>query len=211
MKQNLKLILSGTAAVAVASAAWLGGAFAADHNDPPARVGGNLDAADIADLYAWHSADAQTLKMVLTFGGPATPSADQAGTYDADVLYGIHIDNTGDNVANTDIWLRYGKNDLGEWGLQVVGLPGEAGPVSGAVETSLTGTNAKVWTGLRDDPFFFDLQGFQDTLQTGTLSFDATRDSFMGRNVTAVVIEVPVAAAIGGGSNLSIWATTSRI
>lgn len=211
MKQSVKVILSGAAAVAVASAAWLGAAVAADHNDPPARITGQADAADIADLYAWHTADAQTLKIVLTFAGPAMPVANQTGTYDADVLYGIHIDNNGDNVANTDIWIRYGQNDLGEFGLQVVGLPGEAGPISGAVETTLTGTTAKVWTGLRDDPFFFDLQGFQDTLQTGVLAFDNTRDSFAGRNVTAIVIEVPIAAAIAGGSNLSIWATTSRI
>jgi hypothetical protein len=211
MKRSVKFILGGAAAVAVASASWLGAAVAADHNDPPARIGGLVNSADIADLYAWHSEDAQTLKIVLTFAGPAVPAAGQAGAYDADVLYAINIDNSGDNVANTTIYVRYGQNDLRDFGVQVVGLPGEAGPISGAVETTLTGTTAKVWTGLRDDPFFFDLQGFEDTLLLGTLSFDDTRDSFAGRNVTALVIEVPVAAAIGGGSNLSIWATTSRI
>ena len=210
MKRNLKMLLSAGAVIAAGCAAWLGSATAADHNDPPARIGGNIDAADIADLYAWSSASG-TLTMVLTFGGPDTPAAGQAGTYDANVLYGIHIDNNGDNTANTEIYVRFAQNDLGDWGVQLVGVPGEAGPLSGPVEGTINGTTAKIWTGLRDDPFFFDLQGFQDTLQSGTLSFDATRDSFAGRNVTAIVIEVPVAAAVGGGSNLSIWATTSRI
>ena len=61
------------------------------------------------------------------------------------------------------------------------------------------------------DPFFFDLQGFTDTLGTGTLSFDDMRDGFAGQNVTAVVIEVPVAAAIDGNSSLSLWATSARL
>ena len=100
MKRNLKMLLSAGAVIAAGCAAWLGSATAADHNDPPARIGGNIDAADIADLYAWSSASG-TLTMVLTFGGPDTPAAGQAGTYDANVLYGIHIDNNGDNTDHT--------------------------------------------------------------------------------------------------------------
>ncbi len=185
---------------------------AADHTDPPAAFPAAGDAADIGDLYAWHDANATTLTVVLTFAGPLPPVADQTGTYDADVLYGIHIDNNDDDIANHDIWVRFAQNDLGEWGLQATGLPGEAGPVEGAVETELSGTSARIWAGLRDDPFFFDLEGFQDTLSTGALAFDPTRDSFAGANVTAIVLEVPVSAAMGGNTDpLQIWATTGEI
>ena len=210
MSRTLKAKLTAAMAVAAVTGACLGNPTAADHNDPPSRVGTNIDAADIADLYAWHSADKLTL--VLTFAGPAAPAAGQAGMYDPDVLYGLHIDSNGDHQPDSEIWVRFAQNDLGAWGVQLVGLPGEAGAVQGAVDTELNGAGgAKVWTGLRDDPFFFDLQGFTDTLNTGALSFMSTRDSFEGLNATAVVIEVPLAAALAGGTNLSLWATSSRI
>lgn len=184
-------------------------ATAADHTDPPPRATGPGDSGDIGDLYAWHT-DNDTVVAVLTFSGPAMPAADQAGTYDADTLYAIHIDNTGDAIANDTIYVRYGKNALDEWGIQVSGIPGEPADVVGAVETEISGASAKVWTGLRDDPFFFDLQGFQDTLMTGTLSFDGTRDSFAGANITSIVIEMPEAAVVGAGTTFSIWATTAK-
>lgn len=206
------LCAAGVAALGIAWFADGGEAEAADHSDPPARVGAAIDAADIADLYAWHSSDDGTLTVVMTFAGPSMPSAGQAGQYDADVLYGIHIDNSGDDSANADIWVRFAQNDLGDWGVQLLGVPGEAGAVSGPVETDVDGANgAKVFTGLRDDPFFFDLEGFQNTVSSGDLSFMNTRDSFEGQNVTAVVVEIPLAAALGGGTDLSIWATSSRI
>lgn len=205
--------LCAVGAVAL-GAAWFANqepARAADHTDPPSRVGTPGAATDIGDLYAWHSADQSTLTIVLTFSGPLAPVAGQMGNYDPDVLYGIHIDNNGDNAPNHDIWFRFAQNDLGEWGVQAQGVPGEAGPIQGAVESTVNGAGAKLWTGLRDDPFFFDLQGFQDTVMTGNLSFDSTRDSFAGANITAIVLEVPLTAALGGGTDLQIWATTATL
>ncbi|MCA9729372.1 MAG: DUF4331 family protein, partial [Candidatus Eisenbacteria bacterium] len=67
-----------------------------------------------------------------------------------------------------------------------------------------------VFAGWRDDPFFFDLAGYQMTLQTGDLSFDSTRDSFAGLNVTAIVVEMDLSAALGSGSKINLWATTGR-
>lgn len=213
LTSRTRLALVATAAI-VSGGAWFAttstNVQAADHTDPPALVGANANAGDIADLYAW--AENDKLTTVLTFSGLTAPIADQAGNYDADVLYGIHIDNTGDHIANANIWVRFGLNDLGEWGLQVVGMPGEVGPVIGAVETAIDGGNGtKAWAGLRDDPFFFDFAGFGTTLQTGTLSFDATRDTFAGTNTTAIVLEMPTTAALGAGTSLSIWATTAKI
>jgi hypothetical protein len=67
----------------------------------------------------------------------------------------------------------------------------------------------KVWAGLFDDPFFFDLQGFRDTLNTGTLSFDSERDFFAGQNLTAVVIEIPK-DLIDTGAPVDVWGATAR-
>ena len=185
---------------------------AADHTDPPPTATGPGDSGDIGDLYAWHKGQGadQKLVAVLTFAGPAEPVAGQSGTYDADTLYTIYIDNSGDNLPDLTIHARYGQNPNGDWGVQVIGLPGEPGPIVGAVETSIQGTSSMVWTGLRDDPFFFDLQGFGETAGTGTISFDSTRDFFAGKNITALVLEMPMAAALGAGSKVNIWATTAK-
>jgi hypothetical protein len=90
-------------------------------------------------------------------------------------------------------------------------LPGAPGPVTGRVNKKITvADNVRVFGGLRDDPFFFDLEGFRNTLMTGTLSFDSNRDTFAGLNVTAIAMEMDLTAALNGGSSLNGWATTSR-
>ena len=185
--------------------------FAADHLDPPNRATGPGDATDIADFYAWTvgSGADQKLVMVLTFAGPApvgTPA-----TYDRDVLYTIHIDNTNDQLPNTSIYVRFAPNSSGDWGVQMINVPGSVGPITGPVNETLEVGGAKVFTGLRDDPFFFDLQGYGETLSTGTLSFDSTRDFFAGQNATAITLEVPISAALGVGNTLNLWAMTARI
>ena len=67
-----------------------------------------------------------------------------------------------------------------------------------------------VYAGSREDPFFFDLDGFLATKMTETVSFDSANDSFAGLNVTAIVIEMDSAAAAGGGTTLQAWVTTGR-
>lgn len=181
------------------------GAIAADHNEAP---GATADpAADITDFYSWHSGD--KLVAVIDFAG--VNASMNGPLYDNDVAYGVHIDNDGDYVADHDVWVRFGQNGAGEWGMKVENLPGSSGTISGAVGTNLdAGGGRFVFAGWREDPFFFDLEGFTNTLQTGTLSFDSTRDSFAGLNVTAIVLEMSLSAAMESGSNLNIWATTAR-
>ncbi len=131
---------------------------------------------------------------MLTYAGPTDPVAGETAMYDPDVLYGIHIDTNQDQVADHDLWIRFGQNASGNWGMQVEGIPGgdpamQSGPVEFA--NTISGpTDAYFWAGLRDDPFFFDLQGFMDTLSTGTLSFVNDRDFFAGKNISAIVIRL---------------------
>lgn len=182
-----------------------GGAHGADHTDSPAAS--DDPAADIADFYAWHT-DGGRLVLVLDFAG--LQAAGSTGTYDADMLYGFHIDRDGDHAPDHDIWVRFGQNGAGEWGVQVEGLPGEE-TFSGPVDTVLTSDGgAQVYAGPREDPFFFDFEGFLETLDTGTLSFDPERSVFDGTNVTSIVVEVDLAAAADGSEALGIWATSGR-
>ena len=197
--------------VAVSSLWWCSFAIGADHLDPPGRVNDTNKASDIADFYAWHQGEGvnQKLVIVLTYGGPTLPGA--PATYDANVLYTIHIDSTGNHQADLSIYVRFAQNIAGVWGVQVTNLPGTIAPVIGPANEIIEIGEVKVYTGLRDDPFFFDLQGYLDTLNTGTLSFDSTRDFFAGSNVTSIVLEMPMQPAVGIGNSLSLWATTARI
>lgn len=194
------------------------GVFAADHTDAP---GTQADpAADIADFYAWHTEN-DTIVSIVTFAGLAEAGSD--ATYDPDVLYGIHIDNTGDNISDIDIWARFGQNEAGDWGLEVLNLPGAVpannpdecisdgicGPVNTVLEGGGTGTF--VWAGPAEDPFFFDFEGFLATLDTEALAFNPDNDTFAGTNVTAIVVEMDAAETVGVDNTASMWATTSRL
>ena len=206
MTMKRKTLLGGTLALAFLGMA---GSFAdnvnaADHVEAPGAVAD--PAADITDFFAW--AEGDSVYMAVAFAGLSEAGA--AATYDPDVLYGFHIDNDDDQVSDQDIWVRFGQNPDGEWGVQVVGLPGD-GPIVGPVDENVQGElGQQVFAGSRDDAFFFDLDGFQDTLMTGVISFDADNDSFAGTNTTAIVIEGSLDALSSGGGSFSIWATTGR-
>ena len=60
-------------------------------------------AGDIADFYAWHTTSG-TIVAVITVQ-PLAVSGD-APLYDADVLYGVHVDTNLDNTADIDIYAR---------------------------------------------------------------------------------------------------------
>lgn len=186
--------------------------------------------ADIADLYAWHTEDG-TIVVILTFNGLQAAGGDP--TFDPDVLYTINIDNTGnpankaslmaadnDNMADHQIHVRFGENQLGEWGVQVENLPGSDGTFVGAVETELPGGGAtRAYAGVFEDPFFFDLEGFNmtrdnllDNADPADIAFDSTRDTFAMTNVNAIVLEMDAVETVNGNADewIQIWATTGR-
>ena len=212
MKYGNYLMAGGLAACAAGAVILLPGEAtrSADHIDPPSRTDPSVDstpdrAADIADLYAW--AEDGNLNIALTFAGPA--ATDQAATYDPDVLYRINLSTDG-NPSNTEsaIDVRFGLDGSNNAGVRVQGIPGSS-TITGAVETTLTSNNASVRAGLYDDPFFFDLQGFRETLNTGDIRFDANRDFFANANVTAVVMQIPL-ANIPATGDLTLWSETRR-
>lgn len=205
--------LAGAAVLAVAALAIPGLYLSsADHLDPPARTNPSVDetpdvAADIADILAWHTDDA--VIVALTFAGPQ--ATNRPAVYDRDVLYTINISNTSPRTTpDFPIRVRFGEGSgANQFGVQVTGLPGGR-TISGPVEQDLMLDGIKVRAGLFDDPFFFDLQGFRDTLNTGNLAFDSTRDFFAGQNLTAIVIEIPRDQIENGANPIDVWGTTSR-
>ncbi|MCA9707745.1 MAG: DUF4331 family protein [Myxococcales bacterium] len=203
---------------------------AADHLDAPAT---QADAAvDIADFYAWPNEDGSRITAVITFAGLMPAGGDPV--YDGSVLYTIHIDNTADPAENADIFdndndnesdirihARFGSNNAGDWGVQLIGLPGAGeDPLVGPVEEVLSSGSASAWAGMRDDPFFFDLDAFfatRDNLLDDADPADVAFipgmavDSIAGTNAMAIVVEFDSADVLGGNPDnfLQLWATTA--
>ncbi len=181
--------------------------IAADHAEAP---GTQADAnADILDFYAWHKDDGKVV-AIITY--KAFIAAGGNPVYDPGVTYAVHVDNDMDNVPDHTTWIRVAANDTDQWYVQFEGMPGVADPVVGPANTavSIGPGSEQGWIGLADDPFFFDLDGFQATLGSGDVSFDPTNDSFAGVNVMAIVVELSEDAVGGGGDNIQMWAATYR-
>ncbi len=195
------------------------GVAAADHLDPPSRTDFRFDpttdpAADIADIYAWTTPS--HLNMVYTFAGPG--DATNPATYDPNVRYRIHLSTAGrvDDDEHT-ILAQFGQGS-GGFGIKWEGLPGVAGPVIAPVERIVILPNGiKLFSGLRADPFFFDVLGFRATNSSGTLSILNTRDFFVRANDTLIAVQVPI-GLVGRDTNgdgradnrLDVWVDAYR-
>ncbi len=198
----------GLAAFAVAAisggAVWLDTptAIASDHSEAPA-VQADVT-MDLTDLYVFGSAEGKTTLIACWDGFDVDGEAPFAqGPYNEDALYTFHIDNSGpdgelDGVADIEIYWRYGTDQEGNVGIKWEGIPGADAAVIGAIEETFeAGDGTSVWTGMADDPFFFDVAGYLNILQDGSLfdengdlQFDNTRDFLEGYNVKAAAIEI---------------------
>ncbi len=212
---------------ALAGLALIGGVvFAADHIDAPAVTGpgSTSPANDITDVYVFQSpADNSKMVFALNTQGLLSPAASAAATFQANVMYEINIDNTGDNVEDLVIQCLVQNGKMRVYGPVAPGTTGTVsavktnGPVTEvqvttyAAGTPLTGTNSngiKVFAGPRDDPFFFDLVRFREILAGTQTSFRSPGvDTFAGTNVMSMVVEVPK-TLLGTAATLNVWAET---
>jgi len=195
-------------------------AQAADHRDGPGIQGS--PAADINDVYAFRSAtNPDNLVVALTVNPLTAPAQNTSVRFASDVSYNIHVDNTGDLVADATASITFNGD-----GTQFT-VSGLGDPITGAVTSSsasgpmVTETGPfKVFAGLRDDPFFFDLVGFQTFLAgpytptAGLRQGSTPADTFAGTNVSAIVLELPIVALTGQSTSntgtIKAWASTSR-
>jgi hypothetical protein len=139
-------------------------AFAADHGDSPA-VGAD-PASDIGDLYAWTAADGTRVNLVMTF--PAAAFSDQT-------QYVFHIGSgptLGVTTENYLVLCRFDATQTIEcWaGEQDDYVKGNANVAEG-----LDGTNGRftVFAGQRNDPFFFNINGFIEVINMAKAGVDS--------------------------------------
>lgn len=208
LQMTASLAMVGAVALAAGGYRML---VAADHFDPPLRTDPNADtvpdaAADIADIYLFHTAD--DLVMALTFAGPQATTL--PAVYDPDLVCFLHLSNDGDaRTTEFPIRIQFGRDPAGNSGVRITGLPGGV-TLTGPVETDLQANGIIARAGLFDDPFFFDSRGLRETRATGTLSFDSTRDFFSAQNITIVVIQIPLDQVRGTGGRLNLWSEALR-
>lgn len=222
MSRFLSVMMIGAFGLAAAGASAVlvrDNAAAADHLDPPSRTDIRFDPtidlpADIADIYAWTTAT--HLNLLYTFAGPVP--GERGGFYDPNVRYRFHISNAGRPDEDEFLIVAQFGRGTGGNGIRVQGLPGVAAPVVGPVERILSTANGiNIYSGVRSDPFFFDVLGFRETNSTGTLSIRNDRDFFFNQNDTSIAVQIPI-ALVGTDSNgdgradnrIDVWVDTYR-
>jgi hypothetical protein len=206
--------------------------FAADHIDAPAATA--EPTADITDVYAWMTEDAEKLNLVMNVHHMA---GEDAAFSDA-VTYVLHVGSGtayGEEQETMEIVCQfYDKNKLECW----AGDEYVVGDASDPDGLESDGGMMRVFAGRRDDPFFFELVGFKETvklvvdaapdltftdgcpavdeetsaalvdqLQHGVDGAEAS-NTFEGSSVLSLVIQVDKALVTGGGPIVGVWGST---
>lgn len=227
------------AAVVGVGALSIGRALGSDHQDTPeVELSPRMD---INDVYAFPSpADPNRIVLVMTTSSPITPAEAPTARFDPALLYQLKIDNSGD--AREDLVLQFTFEGTGAD--QKVVMRGPAAPVTvgsrnsivraapavrGAINTNLSSGGVQLFAGIRDDPFFLDLEQFfriipdrrpsqgplsQLPSQPSASSFRPAGqavDYLRGLDCLGIVVELPKAMLTGSaGSKIGVWGTISR-
>ena len=202
---------------------------------------------DLNDVFVFPGRTADRIVLAMTVSSPITPAQARTRGFGTDVLYQFRVDNTGD--AREDVVLQVTFEGTGpDQTVTVRGpvAPLYKGPVSrlvtrgpvvrGRTNTVLgSATGMQVFAGVRDDPFFIDLEQFFRILpdrkpEAGPLSMlpeTPTASAFRGPNPPfaggtpvdflrgfnglAIVIELPESLLTRAGSGrIGVWGTTSQ-
>jgi hypothetical protein len=220
----------GLAALGLGLVFW-SSARAADHADGPATT--NDPSADIDDVFAWMSPDAADLNLAMTIGRdvPATFRLSDQVQYvfhtQSRATFGAAPAQSFDVICESD---RSGE--IRCWGGTEIFLGGDASDPRGLESRD---GRMRIFGGLRNDPFFFNLKGFQGVAKTvgtvaGALSFDQAgcpqldaatsnvlvgglksgNDDFLGFNAFALVVSLDKGLVTRGGPIVSVWGSTHR-
>jgi len=188
----------------ILSLAFVTFAHAADHFDSPLTAADPI--ADLADVYAFiNPNDAQELILILT----VNPFANTGSRFSDAVQYQIMLEN------------KQGQSFLitcSATTAQIVtcNAPGNR-QISGITGEIHTNGELRFFAGLRDDPFFFDLAAFNQTISTASVAFtNPGVDALAGANVLAIALGINLNVVVPDRSNpdnfnMKLWASTQRI
>ena len=228
-----------TLTATVAVVAVTRSSIASDHQDTPdVELSPRMD---VNDVYAFPGATPDRIALAMTTSSPITPAQSSGASFDPSLLYQLKVDNSGDGVEDKVFQVTF----RGTGANQQVTVRGPVAPaqtgtmntlvtsgavVTGATNTTLgSATGTQVFAGLRDDPFFLDLEQFfrivpdrkpvsgplsQLPEQPSATAFRPAGeavDYLRGVNTLAIVIELPAAMLTDGGQRkIGVWGTISR-
>ena len=194
---------------------------AADHAEATAVAGD--PGADIADVFAFLDPnDNSKVVLALDVEGFVVPSELLNLSFFApEVTYRFEIENTGDATPDQRIDITFSEQTArNQPQTATIKLPNgrtftapttvqtlNAAP-NPFVVTSDAASEASFFAGLTDDPFYFDIVGFNRfvaSVLAGTpnpANLQRGRDSFAGYNIHMIALEVPAALLRGPAGNI---------
>ncbi len=209
----------------------------ADHLDAPTVKTDKR--IDITDIYAFRASPSVTT-LVLNVNPLTSPGSTKTAQFRVNALYEFKIDTNADAFADIAYRIRFGQPvvlsdgavgqnyevryatgaaaNRNEWTGTRVLARGLSTPYGRTPRIGQLTVGGSAFAGPRDDPFYFDLVGFQQfktNLLAGSTDlgellggFTGT-DTFAGTNISSIALNVPNATIGRTGRNVGVWATTS--
>ncbi len=147
---------------------------AADHRDSTLLAMAANTAADINDVYVWMTPDEADVILAMT----VQPFAAENATFSPNVQYVFHVTSQemyGVASENTDVICEFASATSAQcWVGDEAYLGGDPSAEAGITDPD---SRVRLFAGQRNDPFFFNLDGFQATVgivkgAAGGLTFD---------------------------------------
>jgi hypothetical protein len=172
MRTSRVLAVLGVLGACAGVVGYSASALSADHQDAPATRASPT--ADINDVYTWM--DGSNVVLAMT----TYPDAPQGALFDDRVQYVLHTSSGqgfGATSTYVDVIATFDTSTPQKISLWVGATEFVTGNASSPSGLSTADGRVKVFAGLRADPFFFNLDGFKNTVATvesvaSTLTFD---------------------------------------
>ncbi len=206
---------------------------AADHGDGPATS--NDPSADIGDVYLFLDPnDNSQVVMEMTTRGFLVPSeASNMGIFDPSVAYRFNLETTGDAIPDASITVTFSpRTSTSVAQTATIRMTNATGTVfsftAPATNPSLTTSpptrvittdptsGVSFFAGEVDDPFFFDIVGFNRFVASvlagspDPSQFARARDSFAGYNTMAIALKIPASLLASTNNILGVYGSTLR-
>lgn len=177
-------------------------ANAADHRDGPLAT--SDPAADLNDVYLFVDPTDSTRTVFIS---TVVPLANGNSRFSDVVDYRIHIDNGAPN-GTTIITCNFPD----EATRVICRGAGDTLYADGLLNRTVDADDLKIWAGLRDDPFFFDLDAFNATRAAVAPRFTNPGTNFFTGNTLAIVMSIESARLTNNGANpiLKVYSSTTR-
>jgi hypothetical protein len=206
---------------------------AADHGDGPSAS--NDPACDIGDVFAFLDPNDNTRVVVaMTTRGFLVPSeAVNMGIFDPAVVYRLYLETNGDAVPDATISVTFsprtsngvaqtatvtmvrGANTVFSFSAPATNPSLNNAPPAPVITTD-GASGVSFFAGEVDDPFFFDIPGFNRFVASvlagaaDPTQLNRARDSFAGYNTMTFALRIPATLIASTNNSVGVYGATHR-